>query len=116
MRQKYGICGLCFHSPGCGVIVHLDEHDCIARLEPDPDVPMGQILCPIADSVTEIVYSDKRIRQPLKRVGPKGGFEFEPIGWEEAYAIIVEKLLEIKKTRARGCSVLCWYRVLRTIL
>lgn len=98
MSQKYGICGLCFHSPGCGAVVHFDENNCIDRLEPDPGAPMGQILCPIADSVKEIVYSDKRIKHPLKRIGPKGGFEFEPITWDQAYAIITGKLLEIKKT------------------
>ena len=97
MNRKYGICGLCFHSPGCGVVVHFDEDNRIDRLEPDPDAPMGRILCPIADSVKEIVYSKDRLTSPLKRVGPKGTFEFEPISWDEAYAIMAEKLFEIKE-------------------
>lgn len=96
-RSKAGICGLCFHSPGCGVIAHFDGDDRLVRLEPDPQAPMGKILCPIAESVEEIVYSDKRIQQPLKRVGPRGSYDFETISWEAAYDLIVDKLFEIKK-------------------
>ncbi|MFH2093492.1 MAG: molybdopterin-dependent oxidoreductase [Pseudomonadota bacterium] len=97
LKKKEGICGLCFHSPGCGVIVHFDENDKIVHLEPDPQAPMGKILCPIADSVKQIVYSDKRLKQPLKRVGPKGSYDFKPITWDEAFSIIVDRLNHIKK-------------------
>ncbi len=96
MNKKHGICGLCFHSPGCGVIVHFDEEGKLDRLEPDLDAPVGRILCPIADSAKEIVYSDKRIKHPLKRVGPKGTHEFEKISWDEAFDIIVQKLNKLK--------------------
>ena len=98
MKTKHGICGLCFHSPGCGVIVYFDENDRIVRLAPDPEVPLGKVLCPIANSVEEVVYSEKRLTQPMKRVGPKGGYDFEPISWDEAYAIIVDKLEALKST------------------
>ena len=98
LGKKYGICGLCFHSPGCGVIVHYDEQGRIDRLEPDPDAPSGKILCPIADSVKEIVYSDKRLKHPLKRVGPKGTHEFKQISWDEAFETIVHKLTELKES------------------
>jgi len=96
-KSKKGICGLCFHSPGCGVVAHFDEDGRLVRLEPDPQAPMGKILCPIAASVEEIVYSDKRIQHPLKRVGPKGSYDFEAISWEAAYDIMAAKFFEIKK-------------------
>ena len=96
MRTKQGICGLCFHSPGCGVIAHFDDNDRIVHLSPDPDAPLGKVLCPIADSVEEVVYSENRLTQPMKRIGPKGGYDFEPIGWDEAYAIIADRLGDIK--------------------
>ncbi|MFH2058702.1 MAG: molybdopterin-dependent oxidoreductase [Pseudomonadota bacterium] len=96
--KKEGICGLCFHSPGCGVIVHFDKEGKIDRLEPDPDAPLGKLLCPVADSVKQIVYSDKRLKHPLKRVGPKGTYEFEQITWDQAFDIIVFRLNEIKDT------------------
>jgi anaerobic selenocysteine-containing dehydrogenase len=96
-RSKPGICGLCFHSPGCGVIAHFDDKERLVRLEPDPQAPMGKVLCPIADCVEEVVYSEKRLLTPLKRVGPKGGYDFEPITWEAAYDLLATKLFEIKK-------------------
>jgi len=96
VSSKYGICGLCFHSPGCGVTVHFDDDGRIERLTPDPDAPMGRVLCPIAGSAKEIVYSEDRIKHPMKRVGPKGTFEFENISWDQAYDLIVEKLQETK--------------------
>ena len=36
------------------------------------------------------------LRHPLKRVGPKGTYEFEKISWEEAFDIIVNKLNLLK--------------------
>ena len=104
MKTKQGICGLCFHSPGCGVIVHFDENGRIVRLEPDPQAPLGKVLCPIADSVSEVVYSEKRIKTPLKRVGPKGCYDFEPITWDEAYAIIADRLGAVKSRYRPGSS------------
>ena len=95
-KQKPGICGLCFHSPGCGVVVHFDEDGKIDRLTPDPDAPMGEVLCPMAASARQIIYSKDRISQPLKRTGPKGKLEFEPILWDEAFDIIAENLEKIK--------------------
>ena len=97
MKTKQGICGLCFHSPGCGAIVHFDENDRIVRLEPDPKAPLGKVLCPIADHVQEVIYSEKRITQPLKRKGPKGTYDFTPITWDEAYDTIVRRLSTVKQ-------------------
>lgn len=98
VAPKHGICGICFHSPGCGVKIHFDEENKIDRLEPDPDVPMGKILCPMADSAKEIIYSESRLKSPMKRVGPKGTHEFEPITWDEAFDTIVEKLTALKES------------------
>lgn len=96
MEKRDGICGLCFHSPGCGVAVYFDKEGKIDRLEPDPDAPAGSILCPIARSAKEIIYSKSRLKHPLKRVGPKGTHEFEEISWDDALDIIAENLNEIK--------------------
>lgn len=98
MKSKQGICGLCFHSPGCGVIVHFDKDGRIDRLDPDPCAPAGRVLCPIAQSAKEIVYSETRLKTPLKRTGPKGSFEFEPVSWEEAMETIAQRLNALKET------------------
>lgn len=79
------------------MVVHFDGEDRIDHLEPDPDAPMGRVLCPIAGSAKEIVYSESRLKYPLKRVGRKGTHDFERISWGEAYDIIVKKLYELKE-------------------
>ncbi len=95
-KQRRGICGLCYHSPGCAALISYDEQGRLHSLAPDPDAPMGQSLCAIAAAAKEIVYSEHRIQQPQRRVGRKGTFEFEPISWDEAYETIVERLNGIK--------------------
>ena len=106
-RQKQGICGLCFHSPGCGVNVHFDASGKIERLTPDPGAPLGSTLCPMAASARQIIYSDARIKQPLKRKGPKGKLDFTPISWDEAYEIIIRKMTDLK--REHGAQSLGFY-------
>ena len=76
--------------------VHFDSEDRIERLTPDPKAPMGRVLCPLAESAREIVYSEDRIMHPMKRVGPKGTFEFENISWDHAYDLIVKNMQETK--------------------
>ena len=96
MSKKYGVCGICFHSPGCGAIVHFDKDGKIDKLEPDPDAPSGKVLCPLAGNAKEIIYSESRLKHPLRRVGLKGTYDFEKISWEEAFDIIVNKLNQLK--------------------
>ena len=47
---------------------------------------------------------EARLKQPLKRVGPKGAGEFETITWDEALASIAKRLTEIL-AEAGGSSV-----------
>ncbi|MFV0435910.1 MAG: molybdopterin-dependent oxidoreductase [Desulfopila sp.] len=75
--------------------VHYDESGRIDRLTPDPDAPLGKVLCPMAASARQIIYSEDRIRQPLKRKGPKGKLDFEPISWDEAYSLVAGKMKAI---------------------
>ncbi len=55
----------------------------------------------------EIVYSPERLRTPLRRKGPKGTHDFEPIGWDEALDTIAERLQAIK--RQSGPEACCVY-------
>ncbi|MHC4777522.1 MAG: IscS subfamily cysteine desulfurase [Planctomycetota bacterium] len=89
IREKRGICGLC--SVGCWIVATYDDGGRITGIRPDEGTPMG-ILCRIGERAPEVLYSENRLRTPLRRVGPKGSFDFEPFSWEEAYDLIVEKL------------------------
>lgn len=50
----------------------------------------GRHLCSKVDRYLERVYDPNRILTPLRRRGPKGTGDFEPIGWDEAIDTISE--------------------------
>ncbi|MFT7401492.1 MAG: anaerobic selenocysteine-containing dehydrogenase, partial [Hydrogenophaga sp.] len=45
-------------------------------------------LCTKVSRYTERSYHPERILQPLKRVGPKGSGQFEPVSWDDALEAI----------------------------
>ncbi len=92
LEWKRGLCGIC--PAGCWVEVGLRD----GRLEdirPEKGHPLGMI-CRRGQHAPEIVYSEHRLKYPMKRVGPKGSLEFQRISWDEAYDVIVENLNRIK--------------------
>jgi cysteine desulfurase NifS len=91
--EKRALCGIC--PAGCWVIVTYDQNCRIASVRADETSELG-VICKLGEHSAEIVYSDDRLRYPMRRKGPKGSYEFERITWDEAYDIIVGKLKAIK--------------------
>lgn len=54
------------------------------------------MICRRGEHAPEIVYLEHRLRTPLRRVGPKGTHDFEPIGWDRSFELIVTNLNRIK--------------------
>lgn len=52
-------------------------------------------LCTKVSRYTERTYHAERILQPLRRCGPKGSGQFEPVSWSEALADIAKRLSHI---------------------
>lgn len=90
---KKALCGIC--PAGCWVEVGMDN-GILVDIKPDTSHSLGMI-CRRGQHAPEIVYSEHRLKYPMKRVGPKGTHEFERISWDEAYDIIVQNLQKIKK-------------------
>jgi cysteine desulfurase NifS len=55
------------------------------------------MICKLGEHAPEIVYSENRLKSPLRRKGPKGTYDFTPISWDEAFEHIVSGLQRIKK-------------------
>ncbi len=87
-----GICGIC--PAGCWVEVDVRDGQ-LKNIRADETHPLGMI-CRRGRHAAEIVHSEHRLTRPLRRVGPKGSYEFEPISWDEAYDEIVSRLVAIK--------------------
>ncbi|HET7900476.1 MAG TPA: molybdopterin-dependent oxidoreductase [Candidatus Nanopelagicales bacterium] len=49
-------------------------------------------LCPKVNRFLDRVHHPDRVLTPLRRTGPKGSAEFEPIGWAEAVAEIAARM------------------------
>ena len=52
-------------------------------------------LCTKVSRYTERTYHPERILHPLKRVGPKGAGQFEPVSWDSALIDIAKRLSSI---------------------
>jgi cysteine desulfurase NifS len=89
------LCGIC--PAGCWVKVTYDREGRISEVQPDEESELGMI-CELGRKSPQIVYSPDRLRHPLLRTGPKGGYEFKPITWDEAFDIMVESLNSVKAT------------------
>jgi anaerobic selenocysteine-containing dehydrogenase len=86
--------GTCHHDcpDSCGWVVTVTEGVAVS-LKGNPAHPYSQgELCPKVNRFLDRVYSPDRVLHPLRRVGPKGSGQFEPITWEEALSVIAERL------------------------
>lgn len=102
MRWQKAICGIC--PSGCWVEVAL-ENGRLLDIRQDKDHSLG-MLCRRGQHAAEIVYSENRLKYPMKRVGVKGNYNFNRISWDEAYGIIVYNLNRIKdKSGAEAVSI-----------
>ena len=73
------------------------ENGRLVSVKAQPDHPLGMI-CKLGERSPEMVYSRDRLKHPMKRIGPKGTYDFRPISWEEAYDEIVANLEKTKAT------------------
>ncbi len=52
-------------------------------------------LCGKVDRYLDRVYHADRLKTPLKRVGPKGSGQFEPVSWDDALSEISRRLADV---------------------
>ena len=91
--KRDGLCGIC--PAGCFVTATF-ENDRLVRVEPQEGHPLGMI-CRIGRHSPEIVHDPDRLLYPMRRSGPKGGYDFERISWDEAFDTVVSRLDGIRK-------------------
>jgi anaerobic selenocysteine-containing dehydrogenase len=92
LTWKKAICGIC--PAGCWVRVGMNNGR-MEAIEADTGHPLGMI-CHRGEHAPEIVYSEHRLKYPMRRKGKKGNYDFDRISWDEAYDHIVKNLNIIK--------------------
>ncbi len=93
LNWKNAICGIC--PAGCWVQVGM-QNGKLVDIKADTGHSLGMI-CRRGEHAPEIIYSENRLKYPMKRKGEKGNLEFERISWDEAYDIITSNLIKIKE-------------------
>ncbi len=84
----------------CGIRVTLKNGE-VRYIQGNPDHPLNKdVICAKGSSGIMKQYSPARLTKPLKRRKgtERGDNDFEEISWDEAYAIMEERLSEIRAT------------------
>ncbi len=84
----------------CGIRVTLKNGE-VRYIQGNPDQPLNKgVICAKGSSGIMKQYSPARLTKPLKRRkwAERGDNDFEEISWDEAYAIMEERLSEIRAT------------------
>lgn len=84
----------------CGVRVHLREGR-VRYIDGNPDHPLNQgVICAKGAAGAMKQESPARLTQPLRRKAgsERGAGDFEPIGWDEAFKILEERLSHLRAT------------------
>ena len=84
----------------CGIRVHLRDGE-VRYIDGNPNHPLNQgVICAKGSSGIMKQYSPARLTKPLKRKAgaERGAAQFEPISWDEAFAILEERLGRIRAT------------------
>jgi anaerobic selenocysteine-containing dehydrogenase/Fe-S-cluster-containing dehydrogenase component len=109
-RVVPGGCNICFNC--CSTNFHFKGDRLVRVTGNDTDPVLKGKVCPKSQLTLQLYHNDKRLMQPLKRVGERGEGKFEPIGWDQALDEIAERL---KKVRAAwGPEALALYVGTRT--
>jgi len=74
----------------CALEVERDGDGRIGRLRGAAQPYTDGVICAKVARYAERVHHPERLRQPLRRVGPKGSGRFEPIPWDAALDLVAQ--------------------------
>ncbi|MBA1203382.1 molybdopterin oxidoreductase family protein [Pseudomonas capeferrum] len=87
------ICGLTIE------VTHEPDRQWISSIKGDPEDPFSRgHICPKAIALQDIQDDPDRLRQPHRRIGDR----WEPIGWDEAFALAAERLWTVQQAHGRN--------------
>ncbi|HXH14022.1 MAG TPA: molybdopterin-dependent oxidoreductase [Alphaproteobacteria bacterium] len=97
-RQERWVPSVCLQCPaGCGILVRVVDGRAV-KIEGHPTHPINEgKLCPKGHIGLQILYDPDRIKGPLKRVGPRGAGQWQPISWEDALQLVATRLTALRE-------------------
>ncbi|MFC1944512.1 molybdopterin-dependent oxidoreductase [Chloroflexota bacterium] len=101
--------GGCYDCGGrCVLKVHVKDGVAVRVETDDGDEPQLRA-CVRGRAYRRQVYSQERLRFPLKRVGPRGEGQFERTSWDDALETVAGELRRIKETHGPDAILLHTY-------
>jgi anaerobic selenocysteine-containing dehydrogenase len=95
VEERASVCT--FDCPdACSLTVSVDDGHVVKVRGSDAVPYTAAVICnKVARDMGEFVHGAQRLRQPLRRVGPKGSGQFERISWDTALDEIHERVSDI---------------------
>ena len=92
---RKSVCAICDPSQ-CGLDLYVKDGK-IIKVEGTKENPFNAgSLCTKGAANRQYIYSEDRLKTPLRRTGPRGSGKFESLSWDEALDTIAHKFNEIK--------------------
>ncbi len=96
IEVRKSICTICDPMTQCCLDLFVKDGE-IIRVEGSKEAPHSHgTLCAKGAATRQYVYSEERVKTPLRRVGERGEGAFERISWDEALDEIADRLNAIK--------------------
>ncbi len=92
----YRTCNLC--EAMCGLEVEIDGTEVKSIRGDDADVFSHGHICPKATALKDLYDDPDRLKQPVRKVGSR----WEPISWDEAFDLAVDRLHAVQKENGLG--------------
>lgn len=91
LRERHHSC--CHGCYNCCPLWVYTEDGVVVKIEGDYDGTLTQgCLCTKALNQQHLVYSPRHVLHPMRRVGSRGGNDWEVVSWDEAYDIVGEQM------------------------
>src|SRR5271169_410030 len=90
--------GACPHDcpDTCALDVHVRDGVAVKVTGSAEHAPTAGVLCTKVARYTERTYHKDRLLHPMRRIGSKGDGRFERISWQEAIAIVADRLKPLR--------------------
>jgi thiosulfate reductase/polysulfide reductase chain A len=99
VESKPVVCTGCAQQ--CGLLAHIEDGR-VTRLIGDREHPSSRgFICQKGANAHLLHYDPARLHQPLKRVGPRGGGDWEPIEWNRALDEIADTIERLARKHGR---------------
>ena len=89
-----GGCNICFNC--CSTEFHFAGNKLVRITGNDTDPILKGKVCPKSQLTVQLYNNERRLTQPLKRIGARGEGRFEPISWIQALDEIAAKMTAVR--------------------